>query len=44
MSVKSPLEMFYRWERETPDGVVHTVYASVPGSYDPTRAWPARSW
>ena len=29
------------WERETPDGVVHTLYAYVPESYDPDRPWPA---
>ena len=28
------------WEREAPDGVVHTVYAHAPEAYTPDRAWP----
>jgi hypothetical protein len=32
------------WKRETPDGVAHTIYAQIPETYDPARAWPVLIW
>jgi len=32
------------WERETADGVAHTIHAYVPRAYTPERAWPALLW
>ena len=35
-----PVGQVLTWERETPDGTPHTVFAYVPATYDPSTPWP----
>lgn len=43
-SEEAPKGEIVTWERETADGVTHTIFAYVPESYTPEKAWPVLIW
>lgn len=32
------------WKRKSKDGAEHTIFARLPASYDPAKAWPVMVW